>query len=216
MMASAAVSGRTRAAVPRSGRAKDALLTAAGIVGLLGVLWFAVAALFGFSIVVVLTGSMAPGLPTGSALLVQDDVAAADLAVGDIVTVPREGYTLPVTHRIIAIEAGSISAGETSAARLITMQGDANATPDREPYLVETVQRAIVGAPLVGYLIRVLQTPLMMGALTLLVAALVIWAFWPPRADAAVDDDTDSVTTDAAGPTLECTPAGRRHREGHR
>lgn len=198
------------AAARRPGRAKDALLTGAGILGILGVLWFAAAALFGLSIVVVLTGSMAPGLPTGSALLVQDDVPAADLVIGDIVTVPREGFALPVTHRIIAIEPGSAGAGQASASRLITLQGDANNTPDRAPYPVETVQRTIVGAPLIGYLIRVVQTPLMMGALTLLVAALVIWAFWPPRRYETGTDD-DGATTDAAGAVLERTPTGRRH-----
>ena len=191
----------------RSGRVKDTLLTAAGIVGVLGAAWFAAAALFGLSIVVVLTGSMAPELPTGSALVVEDEVAAADLAVGDVVTVPRPGHTLPVTHRIIGIEA----VGTSASARSITLQGDANATPDREPYLVETVQRTIVGAPGIGYVIRVLQTPLVMGGLTLLVAALVIWAFWPPRSDDELgESDIARSATDAEGSAPERTPTGRR------
>ena len=171
-------------------RVKDTVLTLAGVVGILSILWFATAAVFGLSIVIVLTGSMAPGLPTGSAIIVHDNVPAAALAVGDIVTVPQVGQPLPVTHRIIAIDA----VPGDSAARSITLQGDDNDTPDRQPYLVDTVQRAIVGFPTLGFVIRILQTPLLIGGATLAVAGLVVWSFWPQRAAGTV------------------TPARSRHR----
>ena len=188
-----------------AGRVKDTLLTLAGVVGILSILWFAAAVVFGLSIVVVLTGSMAPGLPTGSAILVHDDVAAADLAVGDVVTVPQVGQPLPVTHRIIAID---VVPGD-SAARSITLQGDDNDTPDRQPYLVDTVQRAIVGFPTLGFVIRVLQTPLMIGGATLAVAGLVVWAFWPQR---PADRTNPTRPRHRAGPDPAETsePAGAR------
>jgi signal peptidase len=155
--------------------AKDVLLTLAGVLGILSIAWFSLAHVFSLSIVVVLTGSMAPGLPTGSAIVVEQGVPAADLLIGDIVTVPRPGYELPVTHRIVGIEdiAGDVTA------RSLTLQGDANATVDREPYSVQTVQRAVIGLPTLGYVIRTLQSPLFMGAATLLIALAIVWAFWP-------------------------------------
>lgn len=156
---------------------KDVLLTVAGGVGILSIIWLVAASYFGMSIVILLTGSMAPGLPTGSAVVVEADVAATALRVGDIVTVPRPGYELPVTHRIVAIET---IAGETST-RSLTLQGDANATADRAPYRVHTVSRALIGVPYVGFVIRTIQTPLFLGAATVLVALALVWAFWPTR-----------------------------------
>jgi predicted small integral membrane protein len=34
-----------------------------------------------------------------------------------------------------------------------------------------------------GFAILTAQTPLFMGAITLLVALMVVWAFWPTRTD---------------------------------
>ena len=161
---------------------KDVLLTGAGVLGVLSIVWFALAQMFSLSIVIVLTGSMAPGLPTGSAIVVEEGVAAADLVIGDIVTVPRPGYELPVTHRVVGIEA--IAGNE--AARSLTLQGDANATEDRLPYEVQNVQRSIIGFPGLGFAIRTLQSPLFLGAATLLIALAIVWAFWPPRAERSV------------------------------
>ncbi|WP_166806399.1 signal peptidase I [Cryobacterium serini] len=161
---------------------KDVILSLAGVLGLLSIVWFSLAHIFSLSIVVVLTGSMAPGLPTGSAIVVEQGVPAADLLVGDIVTVPRPGYELPVTHRVVSIDdiAGDVTA------RSLTLQGDANATVDRTPYSVQTVQRAVMGLPTLGYVIRTLQSPLFTGAATLLIALAIVWAFWPPSAKRVV------------------------------
>jgi len=161
---------------------KDVLLTLAGVLGILSIVWFSLAQVFSLSIVVVLTGSMAPGLPTGSAIVVEQGVPAADLLVGDVVTVPRPGYELPVTHRVVGIDA---IAGDMTA-RSLTLQGDANATVDREPYSVQAVQRAVIGFPHLGYVIRTLQTPLFMGSATLLIALAIVWAFWPTSAKRVV------------------------------
>ncbi|RJT88480.1 S26 family signal peptidase [Cryobacterium melibiosiphilum] len=154
---------------------KELLLTLAGLAGVISMGWFAASSIFGLTVVIFMTGSMAPGLPTGSAGIAVNDVPAASLSVGDIVTVPREGRDLPVTHRIIAID----PVPGAPATRSLTLQGDANATPDREAYMVETVQRTVFGVAGAGFALRALQTPLLLGAVTLLVALLVVWAFWP-------------------------------------
>lgn len=160
-------------------RVKDVLLTVAGAVGVLSLVWFAASAAFGFTIVVFMTGSMSPGLPTGSASVAVNDVPAATLSIGDIVTVPRSTGDLPVTHRIIAID----PVEGDNAARSLTLQGDANATPDTEPYVVRTVKRTLGGVPGAGYALQLLQAPLVLGVLTLGAGLLVTWAFWPqPRA----------------------------------
>ena len=188
---------------------KDVLLTIAGVVGGLSILWFVVAAVFGLSIVVVLTGSMAPGLPTGSALIVEDDVAAAEVVVGDVVTVPRPNQPLPVTHRVIGIDPVE---GDSSS-RSLTLQGDDNDTPDREPYVVATVQRSIVGLPGVGFVIRAVQTPLMIGAATLLIGLLAVWAFWPQTTDARSSDEPRRTRQPRRQARRRLPTTARKHQE---
>ncbi len=71
----------------------------------------------------VVSGSMAPAIPVG-AVVVLHPAAAADLAVGDIITFARpERPGEFVTHRIAAIEGGA-------ADRAFVTKGDANPLPD--------------------------------------------------------------------------------------
>lgn len=179
---------------------KDVLLTLAGMLGLLSIVWFSLAHVFSLSIVVLLTGSMAPGLPTGSVIVVERRVPAVDLVIGDIVTVPRPGYDLPVTHRVVGVDG---IAGDATA-RSLTLQGDANATADREPYAVHTAQRAVIGVPTLGYVIRILQSPLFMGAATVLIASAIVWAFWPPSVERVITAaGTRRGSIDASGESQE-------------
>ncbi|GEP27626.1 signal peptidase I [Cryobacterium levicorallinum] len=174
--------------------AKDILLTLAGMAGLLSIVGFVLTLVFSLSIVIVLTGSMAPGLPTGSAIVVEEDVPAADLVIGDIVTVARAGYDLPITHRIVGIEE---IPGEASA-RALTLQGDANATVDRDTYIVQTVQRAVIGFPGFGFALRTMQSPLFIGVTTLLITLAIVWAFWPSRPEreaAVIDSRQESINS---------------------
>jgi signal peptidase I len=161
----------------RLGRAlKEAVLTLVGILGLLAIVWLACAMLFGLSIVVFKTGSMAPTIPTGSAAVVRA-IAAADIAVGDVITVQREGSSLPVTHRVVAIDANPADA----AGRLITLRGDANASNDSAPYPVREAKVVLASAPGFGTALGILRTPFFLALTTLAVALLAIWAFWPQR-----------------------------------
>lgn len=155
-------------------RLTGGFLAIAATAGGLCMVWFIAAPLLHLSIVVVTTGSMSPSLPAGGAAVVQT-VAASELAPGEVVTVPRPESRLPVTHRIVSID----SVPGTPDARSLTLRGDANDTNDRAPYVVADVRRVIVGVPLAGFAVLLVQSPIVMGLMTLVVGALVVWAFWP-------------------------------------
>ncbi len=101
---------------------------------------------------VVLTGSMAPGIPVGS-VVVAVPVARGDLAVGDVITYQRvEEPDLAVTHRITSLRA-------VPGGLVARTKGDANDVPDPwEVHLSPTVLRAVGAVPLVGYAIYFAQS----------------------------------------------------------
>jgi len=73
---------------------------------------------------VVLTGSMRPGMPPGT-LVVVKPVNAADIGVGSVITYQlKSGQPDVVTHRVVAM--GFDGKGR----RLFHTQGDANDSPD--------------------------------------------------------------------------------------
>ncbi|NGZ99691.1 hypothetical protein G5V59_02915 [Nocardioides sp. W3-2-3] len=78
-----------------------------------------------------------------------------------------------VTHRVVAI-----SSAENGHARL-TLQGDTNATPDAETYVVRTADRVAFGVPGAGYVLSAASTPagLLLGGL--LVVGAVVLGFRP-------------------------------------
>lgn len=157
---------------------RDATVTAVGTIGILAVLWLLVSWVFSLTVIVFVTGSMAPTMPTGTGAIVQT-VAASQLEVGDVVTVHRADSGTPVTHRIVAID----DAVGSAEARTLTLQGDDNADPDREHYVVTEVGRVIAAVPGVGSLIIWLKTPIVMISIAVLVAAVAAWALWPTRRD---------------------------------
>jgi signal peptidase len=73
---------------------------------------------------VVLTGSMRPGMPPGT-LVVVKPVKAADVGVGSVVTYQlKSGQPDVVTHRVVAM------GFDGNGRRLFHTQGDANDAPD--------------------------------------------------------------------------------------
>lgn len=155
-------------------RLKSSVLMAAGIAGALAGLWFFLSVFAGWGLVVVATGSMAPALPAG-AVAVTVPVGAAQLEVGDIVTVPRQGTPPTITHRVVAIH----RVGVDSEARDLVLRGDANSLGDPHPYRVTEAARTAVIVPHLGALLWQLRSPGALAIGTFLVAGLVIWAFWP-------------------------------------
>lgn len=114
-----------------------------------------------YRIMVVLSGSMAPTLRAGDALLIRS--GATSIHEGDIVTFQREGQL--VTHRVVEVE----------SAHLVT-RGDANNAADPWTVPISAVEGIyVLRLPFLGYLVWFARKPLGWLALVVLPAiALVI------------------------------------------
>jgi signal peptidase I len=164
----------------RAGRAADAILTLLAVGGSLCIVLVLLAVVFHVSIIMFKTGSMSPTIPAGSIALVQE-VPADAVAVGDIVTVDRPGV-LPVTHRVTSVaEDAAATASANSHARTLALKGDANRTEDPAPYTVDSVKRVIFSVPGIAPLVAQASNPVVLGTTTVVMAAVVTWAFWPRR-----------------------------------
>lgn len=177
----------------------DTLLWTLGGLGLLSLAAAGAAHVWGFSIVLFSTGSMAPTIPAGSAALVRL-VPAAELKVGDVTTVQRPN-ALPITHRITSIEA----APGASSARVVTMRGDANVLEDPEPYLISDARVVVASMPGAADYFVNLRDPRLMGLLALVAGGLVTWAFWPRQSRKAAAVAAAVVV--AGSPVLGATDA---------
>jgi signal peptidase len=152
------------------------LLSVVGLVGAVCLLWLAVSTVLGLSLVVVLTGSMSPTVPAGGAVVTRA-IAAADVRPGDVVTVPRPGFDVPVTHRVVSTTAVPGDA----AARSLVLRGDANDSDDRDPYVVRDARIVVASAPGLGFVLTTMSTPPARGLAVAVVGAAVVLAFWPTR-----------------------------------
>ncbi|MEJ1920882.1 signal peptidase I [Microbacterium sp. KHB019] len=101
-------------------------LAAAGVA--CGLVWGATA-LGMIKPLIVISGSMEPGIMTGD-LIVDTRVAAEDLVAGDVVSLPSELTGDLVTHRIEAIAPNGVG-GYT-----VTMKGDNNEYSDALDYTI--------------------------------------------------------------------------------
>ncbi|PZF53288.1 signal peptidase I [Curtobacterium sp. MCSS17_008] len=155
---------------------RGVLVTVAGVVGIICVIWWVIAATTGLSLIVVTTGSMSPTVPAGS-VVVSERVPAASVRAGQVVTVPRPGASLPVTHRVVTVERVT---GDT-VARQFTLRGDANGTNDRDQYIVREAGLVIAAAPVLGSVLQAASTPAARGLAVAVVGLLVVWTFWPAR-----------------------------------
>lgn len=187
-------SGRRRTRDSRTGSRRGAagvvrevLLNVAAAGGALCILLTLAAVVFHFSLIMFKTGSMSPTIPAGSLALVRE-VPVAEVRVGDVVTVERQGK-LPVTHRVT-----SLSLDSERRSGVLTMKGDANPVEDPAPYTVSTVRTVLWSAPGLAQWVAKASNPLVLGVVTLAVAALVTWVLWPreeqPREEQAADERT--------------------------
>ena len=149
---------------------KRCLIAFAGLLGVIAIL-VTVAPFFGWTVVRLATGSMAPIFPTDS-LLLTHQVSAADVRIGDIVMVQRHGE-LPITHRIVAMQPGECGLEQ------LTLKGDANGTDDATPYLVREVGLVTGGVPWGGQVFNDLHSTVGLAGLTVFAALVVLWAWWP-------------------------------------
>lgn len=154
----------------------EALLTLLAVFGVVCVVAVIAAYFFGINIMLFKTGSMSPEIPAGSVALVRT-IPAAEAEVGDVVTVDRPGQ-LPVTHRVVSNEPDPANPPE---GRIIEMKGDANNQPDPFPYHVNEVKLLFWSQPGWGHVVARLADPRILAVVTVVVAGLVTWAFWPRR-----------------------------------
>ena len=100
-------------------------------------------------------------------------IPAAEVEVGDVVTVDRPGKP-PVTHRVTGI-----APGESPDQRLISLKGDANPTGDGAPYAVSSVRIVLGSVPGLAQVVVWFWNPFVLGAMTIAASVLVSWALWP-------------------------------------
>ncbi|MEU1973293.1 signal peptidase I [Microbacterium sp. NPDC019599] len=131
---------------------------------------------------IVISGSMEPGIMTGD-LLVDTPIPTSEVEVGDVVSLPSDLTHNLVTHRVEAIQ--SLGDGEYR----ISMKGDNNEASDALDYFVgETVWQPAVQLGGWGTAVQRLTTPpvaipLVLGIVGLLGITLLVPA--PVRAPRA-------------------------------
>lgn len=165
----------------------NAVLNLAAVGGAICIALVILAVVFDISLILFSTGSMAPTIPQGSLAVVRE-VPAAQTEVGDVVTVDRED-DLPITHRVTSAQ--QLPDGLTQ----LTMKGDANEAEDPAPYSVTEVREVLFSIPGLAKPVAALNSPYVLGGITLAVSALVVWALWPRPQKAApqeADPDTES------------------------
>lgn len=121
--------------------------------------------LFGYQIKTVLSGSMEPGIQTGSIILVKTGGDMTRFQENDIITFMEEDRL--VTHRIIEV----IKNGEQT---LYRTKGDNNNAPDMNAVMSENVVAEYTGItiPYIGYFVNFAQSK--NGAFLLLVPGLIL------------------------------------------
>ncbi|WP_229051179.1 signal peptidase I [Aeromicrobium sp. Leaf350] len=144
---------------------RESLLTIGAVLGVLCLLSSAAAVAFDVKPVIFRSGSMAPAVPTG-ALGFSQTVDASELAVGDVVTVEAANGQL-VTHRIVGVTQGADTA-------TLVLQGDANAVPDADVYVVESAQKLLFDIPKAGYVVAEVNGPVGIFAGGLLVGGVLM------------------------------------------
>ncbi|WP_457206560.1 signal peptidase I [Nocardioides sp. P5_C9_2] len=148
----------------RVGNAALTVAAALGAVSLVTALVFTVASV---TPLVLTSGSMDPEIPTGSLALARS-VPVDEVAVGDVVSV-WDARGTRVTHRVVALDPAGL-----------VLQGDANPTPDADPYDVPTADRVLVAVPHAGTVLAALTAPVGRGVL-LAIAAVVLLTWVRPR-----------------------------------
>ncbi|WP_068284058.1 signal peptidase I, partial [Rhodococcus sp. EPR-279] len=196
----AASADRTRSR-PRLFR--EIVLTVGAVAGLVCVLFALAAVFFGITPLVFRSGSMAPAIDTG-ALALSKTTPVADIEVGDIVKVTNSSGA-GITHRVVEI--GAVG---TDSAQLF-LQGDANAEPDAESYVVSEADRVFFSVGKLGYAVSWLSGPVAVFIGGIAVGALLMTAFGFRRP--SVESDAES-TAKPDDDRLQESRSGRHSAHG--
>ena len=149
-------------------KALSAVATALLLAVMAVALPFSVPKLFGYQIYSVLTQSMEPAMPVGSAIYVKRCDPQA-LRQGEIITYRlSEATGLVQTHRVVE--------NDTQAKQLIT-KGDANALPDVDPVSYErVVGKVVVCIPVLGTVSEMLHSgPGVTACVAIFALAIILW-----------------------------------------
>ncbi|MHA6260997.1 signal peptidase I SipW [Sporosarcina sp. CAU 1771] len=130
--------------------------------------------LFGYQIKTVLSGSMEPGIQTGSIIAVKTDIDKNSFKEGDVITFMEE--EILITHRVTEVSGSGDSV-------LYRTKGDNNNAADMNPVMAQNVVAEYSGftLPNVGYFVNFSQSKngafllLIPGFLLLLYSAVTIW-----------------------------------------
>jgi len=122
-------------------RAGDVALWVGAVLGGLCLLVVLAATALGVRPLIFTSGSMSPTIGTGS-LALADHIPAAEIHVGDVVSVPFDGGRL--THRVVSVSPAA--AGRVT----LRLKGDANRTPDPRTYTVSGADRVWLAVPHLG------------------------------------------------------------------
>lgn len=197
---------------------RSGILNVMAVLGAISILAFGASVLTGAQALNVISGSMEPGIPTGS-LLLTAPVAAADIEVGDVITTERPNGRGLVTHRVVAIEDSELGGGAVS----LTMRGDANSSDDPMPYEVREAARYVFHVPVLGFVSTMLKTKA--GLFTgIAIAALLLFIYILPAGegsrgasrakDSGLDPDPDSDTDSRPSPVRDPHPVADRGAAG--
>jgi len=129
------------------------LVNVAVTLALVGViLFFVLPRLLHWDLQVVLSGSMEPALPVGSAILVRP-VDPQAVSVGDIITYRQQASPDFVTHRVVEVE-------REGPALSFRTKGDANEDPDALLVPPDAVEgRVWLNIPYLGYVAQYVREP---------------------------------------------------------
>jgi signal peptidase I, archaeal type len=146
------------------------------------VLVIVVPALLGMQRYVITGGSMTGTISKGS-VIYSRLTPVEQLKVGDIITFYPPGYSAPVTHRIIGIDAGQ------DGKLVFRTKGDFNEVADPwKATLVEPRQaRYVFHIPAIGYVLAALAIRpvrmILIGLPALVIAVSLLWSLWKKAGD---------------------------------
>ena len=120
-----------------------------------------------YKILTVLSGSMEPGIHTGSVVVVKP---SAHYKIGDIITFGEMSKTkTPTTHRIHDIKV-------VGSQPVYITKGDANNAPDqREVSKREIIGKVLIDIPYLGYVVSFAQKPVGFALIIIVPAGLIIF-----------------------------------------
>lgn len=149
----------------------------------------------------VLSGSMTPTLPVGSAVIVRP-VSAADVVAGDIITYanPSGSFT---THRVEEVQL-------SDEGRLFVTKGDANEKRDSDPVHESSLRgRVWFHVPFIGYAREAVGSPAGLATIGVLMLLILITDWFRSRSAASArdSDHPDDRADEQTGSPVGTVPA---------